>query len=760
MEVSTEKQDGFIYVDFEGTIEIDEEGIVHCNDVVFADAMAQFEGCRCLVKKYKDNSSESKYKYPYFGFYPYSIDYSQRGIVEEREDGKLFVGRFLFSYNDPSDITVGTAIEITRIRPFVKKGERCIGNILKYRVIESDQVEKVDAEVCFLIDTNVFIKCPTIFEYINAERPAIVEGHVLSELDGLKKSYDVSISQAAQRAHNLILEASKQKKVVYAKSEPPYLHFKDQELTTDQKIIETAFLKQFCDSTVVLITDDRNLLLQAESVRLQGIGLDDFLKGNYTIKGKESDLNLPGLNAIKKPSQYKENLKKDLARKYDEYFRLFERLEKDTFSEFKEETVDNPAVAALRNKRHLYLAVLPPSLTIMYDCVMHLLLFNEWDWQEKREWFIKNGYFTYKEHDPEELYNALTRVNQDVVCLLIDKLECPLGTKKTLKTSILNKEKDGFVKTLGYLDCDLSLLQFFADYASLPLALIVGFIIDPEAVHDFIYHFDYGKLTDALRKKNLFSFIEEAESVIDEETLSAFIMHISQSLDQEILGMLRLVKMYVDETQERTRLFSFEKKYFEDFYSNPDLKPYWEKILNEPVAPIEQESPKEEKPKEEIKNSDKPHWPTDEELLGYEDNYNTSEYFPYTIFGPAGHVKASEIKKLFEILSSEYVLDDNLETRLIFLARYSGKIIPGLVLRPLKWAMVKDREGALGYLILKTANGDYATGRFFFYFDANGKKELPKGVIGPYAHNWDNLGPQGSSKKSLKMKLDEFLINF
>jgi hypothetical protein len=62
-------------------------------------------------------------------------------------------------------------------------------------------------------------------------------------------------------------------------------------------------------------------------------------------------------------------------------------------------------------------------------------------------------------------------------------------------------------------------------------------------------------------------------------------------------------------------------------------------------------------------------------------------------------------------------------------------------------------------LILRTANGDYANAKRFFYFDTNGTQEMPT-TIGPYAHNWDNLGPLGTSKKPLKMKLDAFLENY
>ena len=50
------------------------------------------------------------------------------------------------------------------------------------------------------------------------------------------------------------------------------------------------------------------------------------------------------------------------------------------------------------------------------------------------------------------------------------------------------------------------------------------------------------------------------------------------------------------------------------------------------------------------------HWPTDEELLGYQNNFNADNFYTGTIFGAAGFVKASDIKNLLEVLSSEHIL--------------------------------------------------------------------------------------------------------
>lgn len=755
-----------------GIIEVDPEGIVHCGDVMFAHSMIKYVGCQCSLTKYFDNTNDKKDKYPYFVLYPDKINYSERGVVQEAEDGRLHVGRYLLPLTNPSGVSKGSIIEIKQIHPIVNKEIPFFGNITDYTLIDLEHREVRDSRVFFLLDTNALIDCPTIFEHIDEDRPAIIESHVITELDGLKKADNVLTRNNAQQAHSQILEAQKQGKVKFATSKPPYLPF-EEPASMDQKILAAAFLEEFLPSTVVLVSSDKNMLVSACSIHLQGIFLEDFLDGNYTIEAIEPDQKFQpktgpnhrpdsgqevlSIGPISKVSQYKVNLEKDLERKDQEYSQLVKLLGQSAFGEFMEaddETL-SPIETEFRRKIKAHLDAISTALLLLYDAFFHTMLFKHWSWKEDKEQLEKHG-VVYQNHTAEEIYNALSRINFDAVCLLFDNLECPLGIKETLRNSLSNKQEEAFVKTLNGLTCDLSILHFYSDYVSLLLGTIIGMFCDPQAIYDFIFHCDYGKLTDSFKDSVPSVFKKDMGGSMDGENKPTPSFSEALALaDSAIIETLKMAKGPVDDMIAKGSYFPFEKKYVDRFLFNPDFQPYWEIIARE----TPKEEPQTEKPKEVVVDTKEPHWPSDEELLGYDDNYNTSEYFPYTIFGPAGHVKASEIKILFEILSSEYVLDDNLETQLIFLARYSGKIIPGLVLRPLKWAMVKDRDAALGFLILRTANGDYANAKRFFYFDTNGTQEMPT-TIGPYAHNWDNLGPLGTSKKPLKMKLDAFLENY
>ena len=206
------------------------------------------------------------------------------------------------------------------------------------------------------------------------------------------------------------------------------------------------------------------------------------------------------------------------------------------------------------------------------------------------------------------------------------------------------------------------------------------------------------------------------------------------------------------------------------------------KLLNSPLFPeiyedvrteIEgkKENEKQEKPQSTTQTVSQepegeeyvPHWPTDDELKGYPDNFSSSEFFPNTLFGSAGNVKASDVKRLLDVLIDLKIIQDELQTKLIFLARYSGKRIPHLELKPIEWRMLdgKNREKALGYLIMKTANAQYAKGATFFYYDIDGVIKKPDSrEMGPGAHSFDLPTRRDSTKIEFEHKLNEFLTDY
>ena len=164
------------------------------------------------------------------------------------------------------------------------------------------------------------------------------------------------------------------------------------------------------------------------------------------------------------------------------------------------------------------------------------------------------------------------------------------------------------------------------------------------------------------------------------------------------------------------------------------------------------------------KIEDVPHWPTEEELKNYDLNHNDAEFFTESIFGIAKSVKASDVEQLYNVLISKdvQVLDDTLEAKLIFLARYTGRSIPGLELKPLKWCYTaSERDKALGYLIKTTAGAKFAKGIRFFYYDDNGQKTKPeREPVAQGGNSWALAGRKETTRTLFERELNKFLIMY
>ena len=185
----------------------------------------------------------------------------------------------------------------------------------------------------------------------------------------------------------------------------------------------------------------------------------------------------------------------------------------------------------------------------------------------------------------------------------------------------------------------------------------------------------------------------------------------------------------------------------------------------------EQEQPKEKVvalPEGERKPTEQeeyvPHWPTDDELFGYDNNFDYHQFFKQSIFGLPLQVKASDVEKLISVLTSMGVIDEDLDTKLIFLSRYSGKKIPHLELHPIEWKYLsEDWEKALGYLIHMTSVGrtDFAKGRSFFYYNKNGVKMMPdREALAGGGHAWALSGRLEKTRTPFEKALNKFLADY
>ena len=134
----------------------------------------------------------------------------------------------------------------------------------------------------YAVDTNVLMNEPKIFDYIDSKTLLVIPLTVIEELDKLKTNEDEDIKFKAREATRNI-EANNNKANIRKEDYDNSILPKDFDKNkNDNKILATAM--KFLAKDAVLITDDNNLKVKADSQNIKYISLEDFKKNNSNKK--------------------------------------------------------------------------------------------------------------------------------------------------------------------------------------------------------------------------------------------------------------------------------------------------------------------------------------------------------------------------------------------------------------------------------------------------------------------------------------------
>ena len=348
---------------------------------------------------------------------------------------------------------------------------------------------------------------------------------------------------------------------------------------------------------------------------------------------------------------------------------------------------------------------------------------------EKLSLEIKDAFEYIFEHYSKEEYDG---VRETTALLYLDDDD----EEEELDDEI-DFDEDLLSRIVLFQHSDLDMLHSFFQWSNVLAYFAMGFeaiFTDAEisVVNDFL---------DDPRTNHILGLMERHQYIIMDKGFNPKRFFIPQPIRDEIKNGT------LDEL-----LSEIQEKHFFDVPDNQEQP--------ETLQPVDQKPEGDGKPND---TEYVPHWPTDEELKGYDDIDEDSRFFTNTIFGSPGNVKASDVDKLLNVLIPLNIIKDELETKLTFLARYSGKSIPHLELKRIEWKMLDstNRERALGYLIMKTAGAQYAKGADFFYYEINGKRALPdKREMGYGAHALNNPDRRDTTKIEFEHKFNAFLNEY
>ena len=127
----------------------------------------------------------------------------------------------------------------------------------------------------YVIDTNVFVNCPDIIDKISKDYPVILSAKVVDELDKLKIKLDEQGKRNAEKALRY-LNSSPTHEIIYEQADTSLLTDDFDKRSPDNLILSVAL--KYKHENPIILTSDNGLQLKAKIVKVQTIGLKDFLR--------------------------------------------------------------------------------------------------------------------------------------------------------------------------------------------------------------------------------------------------------------------------------------------------------------------------------------------------------------------------------------------------------------------------------------------------------------------------------------------------
>lgn len=131
-------------------------------------------------------------------------------------------------------------------------------------------------ENVYVVDTNVFVKCPDIISKIGKGYKVAIPSTVLEELDKLKLKKSVEQSRLVRAAKNINMAFSNR----FSKMEEPDVSLLPDGFDTcnpDCKILSVALKYKKNGANAILLTSDNMLQSRASAMGLTTLSLSQFL---------------------------------------------------------------------------------------------------------------------------------------------------------------------------------------------------------------------------------------------------------------------------------------------------------------------------------------------------------------------------------------------------------------------------------------------------------------------------------------------------
>lgn len=134
---------------------------------------------------------------------------------------------------------------------------------------------KADCKNIYIIDTNVFVECPSIISKISNIYEIVLSAKVIDELDKLKVTLDDDKKLNVQKALRLINSTIGKREIKMEYANPSLLPEDFNKKSPDNLILSVAL--KFKNDNPILLTSDNGLQIKAKMMGITTLSLKEFL---------------------------------------------------------------------------------------------------------------------------------------------------------------------------------------------------------------------------------------------------------------------------------------------------------------------------------------------------------------------------------------------------------------------------------------------------------------------------------------------------
>lgn len=173
-----------------------------------------------------------------------------------------------------------TALYIVGNKSYVKSHSRLdlpLGNLVDYCETHAS-APSIEPTKTYIIDTNVFVNCPNVIDYISTQDNIVLSAKVIDELDRLKVTLDEESKRKVESALRHINSKFNERNIRMECADLNYLSIDFNRKNPDNLILSIAV--KYRNQNPILLTSDNGFQIKAKGLGIPTLNINDFVRNH------------------------------------------------------------------------------------------------------------------------------------------------------------------------------------------------------------------------------------------------------------------------------------------------------------------------------------------------------------------------------------------------------------------------------------------------------------------------------------------------